>query len=227
MHADWAPQNISEATENSNDWMNVTLINSPNLNQDQDSKHEILEKPLADHLTSPNSPGIDISVLNSDANHHSLFSSALVVGSDDLSLNANNMILYKDSNAPNDLPPRSSSIIINSRTSSNHEAHHSQELALENEHLTNRDETTTNLEGKKRSMTNSEENIDCSICLQAINNASFVDICLHKFCYECLFQWSQEKNDCPLCKEKFQNIIHNVKSDTEYDLQDISIIHLE
>ncbi|XP_046638721.1 E3 ubiquitin-protein ligase Topors-like isoform X1 [Daphnia pulicaria] len=57
----------------------------------------------------------------------------------------------------------------------------------------------------------------CVICLQIITNKSFANNCLHTFCFECLLKWSEERAECPLCKGPFTAIIHNVKSDQEYD----------
>ena len=57
----------------------------------------------------------------------------------------------------------------------------------------------------------------CPICLGDIDNKSMTDTCLHKFCFTCLLEWSKVRAVCPLCKGKFTAIIHNVRSDTEYD----------
>ena len=47
------------------------------------------------------------------------------------------------------------------------------------------------------------------------------DTCRHKFCFTCLLEWSKVKAVCPLCKGKFTAIIHNMRSETEYDKYDI------
>ena len=57
----------------------------------------------------------------------------------------------------------------------------------------------------------------CPICLGELDNKSITDTCRHKFCFTCLLEWSKVKAVCPLCKGKFTAIIHNVRSDTEYD----------
>ncbi|EFX83133.1 hypothetical protein DAPPUDRAFT_48477 [Daphnia pulex] len=61
------------------------------------------------------------------------------------------------------------------------------------------------------------ESSTCVICLEIITNKSFANNCLHTFCYECLLNWSKQKAECPLCKGPFTAIIHNVKSDQEYN----------
>ncbi|XP_012263365.2 E3 ubiquitin-protein ligase Topors-like isoform X1 [Athalia rosae] len=58
---------------------------------------------------------------------------------------------------------------------------------------------------------------NCSICLGKLVNKSFTDSCLHQFCFSCLSQWSKIKTECPLCKQTFKSIIHNVRSEEDYD----------
>lgn len=58
----------------------------------------------------------------------------------------------------------------------------------------------------------------CSICLQKIENKVFVDQCLHMFCKKCLLKWVKVKPECPLCKQGITKILHNVKSECDYDV---------
>ncbi|XP_035211360.1 E3 ubiquitin-protein ligase Topors-like [Stegodyphus dumicola] len=57
----------------------------------------------------------------------------------------------------------------------------------------------------------------CAICLEQLQNKSFTDSCFHMFCFTCLVEWSKVKPECPLCKQKFKSIVHNVRSDLDYD----------
>ncbi|XP_070683624.1 topoisomerase I binding, arginine/serine-rich a [Pempheris klunzingeri] len=62
----------------------------------------------------------------------------------------------------------------------------------------------------------------CPICLDIFNNISYLDICLHKFCFRCIHEWSKNKAECPLCKQPFNSIYHSIKSEQDfkkYDLQ--------
>ncbi|XP_070830070.1 topoisomerase I binding, arginine/serine-rich a [Chaetodon trifascialis] len=62
----------------------------------------------------------------------------------------------------------------------------------------------------------------CPICLDAFNNISYLDLCLHKFCFRCIHEWSKNKAECPLCKQSFNSIYHSIKSEQDfkkYDLQ--------
>lgn len=34
----------------------------------------------------------------------------------------------------------------------------------------------------------------CSICLEQIQDKCFANVCLHKFCYGCLIEWSKVRN---------------------------------
>ena len=58
---------------------------------------------------------------------------------------------------------------------------------------------------------------NCAICLGKLENKSFTDSCFHQFCYVCLLEWSKVKAECPLCKQTFKSIIHNVRSYDDYD----------
>uniref|UniRef100_A0A665XD97 RING-type E3 ubiquitin transferase n=1 Tax=Echeneis naucrates TaxID=173247 RepID=A0A665XD97_ECHNA len=33
----------------------------------------------------------------------------------------------------------------------------------------------------------------CPICLDIFNNISYLDLCLHKFCFRCIHEWSKNK----------------------------------
>ena len=46
----------------------------------------------------------------------------------------------------------------------------------------------------------------CPICLESIRDCSKLDTCLHQFCKECIDQWSNLSNTCPVCKEEFKKI---------------------
>ncbi|XP_072942225.1 uncharacterized protein [Epargyreus clarus] len=58
---------------------------------------------------------------------------------------------------------------------------------------------------------------NCAICLGTCRNKSFTDSCLHQFCFKCLLTWSKVKAVCPLCKQNFRSIIHNVRSNHQYE----------
>ncbi|XP_046356991.2 serine-rich adhesin for platelets-like [Haliotis rufescens] len=58
---------------------------------------------------------------------------------------------------------------------------------------------------------------NCAICLSKLENKSFTDSCFHMFCFVCLLEWSKIKAECPLCKQPFKSIIHNVRSYDDYD----------
>lgn len=47
------------------------------------------------------------------------------------------------------------------------------------------------------------ENNTCVICYSTVQDGqkSFPSCCLHIFCFDCLCKWSQQKNQCPLCKK--------------------------
>ncbi|XP_046865428.1 E3 ubiquitin-protein ligase Topors isoform X2 [Drosophila willistoni] len=58
---------------------------------------------------------------------------------------------------------------------------------------------------------------NCAICLSRCRRKCFTDSCMHQFCFKCLCEWSKVKPECPLCKQPFKTIIHNVRTLDDYD----------
>ncbi|KAK2183312.1 hypothetical protein NP493_315g00001 [Ridgeia piscesae] len=77
--------------------------------------------------------------------------------------------------------------------------------------------TTGTSKDADSSSSDSSPNNNCSICLGQLENKSFTDSCFHTFCFVCLLEWSKVKAVCPLCKQPFKSIIHNVRSIEDYD----------
>ncbi|XP_019717974.1 E3 ubiquitin-protein ligase Topors [Hippocampus comes] len=61
----------------------------------------------------------------------------------------------------------------------------------------------------------------CPICLDVFNNIAYLDICLHKFCFRCIHEWSKNKAECPLCKQPFNSIYHSIKSEQDFKQYDL------
>lgn len=61
----------------------------------------------------------------------------------------------------------------------------------------------------------------CPICLDIFNNISKLDLCLHKFCFRCIYEWSKNKAECPLCKQPFNSIYHSIKSEQDFKKYDL------
>ncbi|XP_006009600.1 E3 ubiquitin-protein ligase Topors isoform X2 [Latimeria chalumnae] len=56
----------------------------------------------------------------------------------------------------------------------------------------------------------------CPICLDRYDNLSFLDRCLHRFCFRCIQEWSKNKAECPLCKQPFHSIFHSVRAEDDF-----------
>lgn len=53
-----------------------------------------------------------------------------------------------------------------------------------------------------------EEKDECCICLGEIGEVmGCLTCCEHKFCFGCISQWAEKSNTCPLCKQRFREII--------------------
>lgn len=85
------------------------------------------------------------------------------------------------------------------------------------EPIKNEESTTSTSNNDERNDEANSPPPNCSICLGKLINTSFTDSCLHQFCFTCLLQWSRIKTECPLCKQTFKSIIHNVRSEEDYD----------
>ncbi|XP_029471444.1 E3 ubiquitin-protein ligase Topors [Rhinatrema bivittatum] len=56
----------------------------------------------------------------------------------------------------------------------------------------------------------------CPICLDRFDNMSYLDRCLHRFCFRCIQEWSKNKAECPLCKQPFHSIFHSVRAENDF-----------
>ncbi len=63
---------------------------------------------------------------------------------------------------------------------------------------------------------------NCAICLENITNRSLTDPCLHAFCFDCICQWSRQSHKCPICRTRYCNIFHNIRSDENFELFRVS-----
>lgn len=61
----------------------------------------------------------------------------------------------------------------------------------------------------------------CPICLDHFKNISYLNVCLHKFCFLCICEWSKNKAECPLCKQPFNSIYHSIKAENDYKRFDL------
>ena len=54
-----------------------------------------------------------------------------------------------------------------------------------------------------------KSSISCVICLEKPSQESIasIDGCEHQFCFECIAQWAEHENSCPLCKNRFAKIV--------------------
>ncbi|CAN9510330.1 unnamed protein product [Ophioblennius macclurei] len=79
--------------------------------------------------------------------------------------------------------------------------------------------------GRKKSSKASSAEVSpdskCPICLDIFNNVSCLDICLHRFCFRCIQEWSKNKAECPLCKQPFNSIYHSIKSEQDFKKYDL------
>jgi hypothetical protein len=68
----------------------------------------------------------------------------------------------------------------------------------------------------------------CSICFEKLNNINDENnnneavktICNHYYCINCIFEWLQQHNNCPICNFKFERE-ESIDSDSDDDLPDL------
>ena len=63
----------------------------------------------------------------------------------------------------------------------------------------------------------SELSETCAICLEAISEDYCMLKCEHMFCVNCIANYCQTNNKCPLCREQFCNIINKKNNQYNYD----------
>jgi len=73
-------------------------------------------------------------------------------------------------------------------------------------------EVANTIDAPSSSVRPTSPDLTCPICLGRLENRSYTDTCFHKFCFVCLVEWSKVKPVCPLCKQPFTSVIHNVQS---------------
>ncbi|XP_019466123.1 uncharacterized protein LOC109364032 [Meleagris gallopavo] len=56
----------------------------------------------------------------------------------------------------------------------------------------------------------------CPICLDTMDDASYVMPCLHQFCFGCIQRWAESRPTCPLCKCRVGSILHSVHADDSF-----------
>ena len=67
-------------------------------------------------------------------------------------------------------------------------------------------------------------NYVCPICIEEIawQDITYLDGCsndagsAHAYCYSCILQWSTQDNRCPVCKQKFLSLMHNIQNDAQF-----------
>lgn len=55
-----------------------------------------------------------------------------------------------------------------------------------------------------------------------IKEPALCNECFHCFCFPCIQQWSQQSNQCPVCRREYGMILYNIRSETEYDEMPVS-----
>ena len=64
----------------------------------------------------------------------------------------------------------------------------------------------------------------CAICLQEFENKCRNNGCQHEFCFGCLHKWSEVIAKCPVCKQSFTSIFHNVQTNGHFDEYKVPIL---
>lgn len=62
-----------------------------------------------------------------------------------------------------------------------------------------------------------ERDAECSICLGEKQNKAMVGSCFHSFCFKCITDWSKTARECPLCRNVFSEIYHDIKDDNTFE----------
>ena len=75
------------------------------------------------------------------------------------------------------------------------------------------DEEEVSLDDSNNNVKKNSDNKDpCAICLDEIKDSASI-ACVHHFCFECIKQWANVTNLCPLCKVPFSSITKKNNND--------------
>ena len=66
--------------------------------------------------------------------------------------------------------------------------------------------------------------MDCAICQKCVKNNKASIQCSHEFNFQCIEKWSKIKNECPLCRLKFNEIKANK---IELKIKDVDVLKKE
>lgn len=61
--------------------------------------------------------------------------------------------------------------------------------------------------------------MECPICLEIITEKKNIKktICGHKFCKECINEWMEQEESCPLCRKELKSVVViNIEGEREY-----------
>lgn len=71
-----------------------------------------------------------------------------------------------------------------------------------------------------------ENENNCVICLDKIDDIAHINCCSHKYCYKCIKKWSDETNKCPQCKKKFTSIKRYTYKEEKNKRKKIEVIEI-
>ncbi|XP_032544947.1 putative E3 ubiquitin-protein ligase RING1a [Chiroxiphia lanceolata] len=68
------------------------------------------------------------------------------------------------------------------------------------------------------------EDSQCPICLGHMKNPAYVTYCMHKFCSQCIWQWAMGNDNCPVCRQPMEKLLHSVRGDRDYEECEIGLL---
>ncbi|KAJ7400542.1 E3 ubiquitin-protein ligase Topors-like isoform X2 [Pitangus sulphuratus] len=61
------------------------------------------------------------------------------------------------------------------------------------------------------------EDSRCPICLGPMKKPAYVTYCMHQFCFWCIQQWAMGRDNCPVCRQPMEKLLHSVRGDGDYE----------
>ncbi|XP_027555522.1 putative E3 ubiquitin-protein ligase RING1b [Neopelma chrysocephalum] len=61
------------------------------------------------------------------------------------------------------------------------------------------------------------EDSQCPICLGHMEKPVYVTYCMHKFCWQCIWQWVRGRQNCPVCRQPIEKLLYSVRGDNDYE----------
>lgn len=83
-----------------------------------------------------------------------------------------------------------------------------------------RDQTRADIRQMDQLVLEGSDSEVCAICLESVTSIGVANACRHRFCVQCLTEWTAEHNYCPLCRQVIEAVfaVTHRRHQNDFDL---------